>query len=443
MPPRRLLPPPSRRPGAPGPYAPNRARRRARVSLYAASAVQDISWGLALYAMPVFATKKLGATFWDLGLLVLVPTLVYTVCTPLFGRLSDRLGRWPLGVSGGMVLAAAALLIPSASSVSVLMAILCLGWLGLAAFWPVLEAGLADAAPRGKLFGVMGTFNVTWASGMFLGGIFAGMITSALGVEHCFTAIAAVSLTAAALQWLAGAYSRMARDASKESGAAASDESTAPEEPREAESPEPPESTESSSGAGATVSRRGRELFRYAALVTNMAAVGGNASLRQFLPKLGDFGPITMSFLHSCMTGAIIVTFAVLTCWRGWHYRAASLVAALVLLGGGGGLMILGGGRPVYAIAFALVGAALGIGYTSSIFYSVADSHEATGRRTGVHESFLSIGVAIIPFTGGFIAESAGWGGAPYVVVAATGAAALLVVLALTRRARRRGGGET
>jgi len=410
-----------------------RARRRARVSLYAASAVQDISWGLALYAMPVFATKKLGATFWDLGLLVLVPTLVYTVCTPLFGRLSDRLGRWPLGVSGGMVLAAAALLIPSASSVSVLMAILCLGWLGLAAFWPVLEAGLADAAPRGKLFGVMGTFNVTWASGMFLGGIFAGMITGALGVEHCFTAIAAVSLTAAALQWLAGAYSKRAR-------AVPADESAGPEEPREGESTESPESR---SGAGATVSRRGRELFRYAALLTNMVAVGGNASLRQFLPKLEEFDPLTMSFLHSCMTGAIIITFAVLTRWRGWHYRAFSLVASLALLVGGGGLMLLGGGLPVYAIAFALVGAAFGIGYTSSIFYSVADSFEATGRRTGVHESFLSIGVAIIPFTGGFIAESAGWGGAPYVVVAGAGAAALLAVLALTWRARRRAAQES
>jgi MFS family permease len=82
-----------------------------------------------------------------------------------------------------------------------------------------------------------------------------------------------------------------------------------------------------------------------------------------------------------------------------------------------------------------LFGIGLGTCYHSSIYHSL---HAGTsrGRNAGVHESLIGLGAMLIPFLGGWLAQSTGLLTAPYMVAGAMVGIALLAQEVAFRRGR-------
>ncbi|MGZ4709515.1 MAG: MFS transporter [Acidimicrobiales bacterium] len=140
-------------------------------------AVDLIGFGIVLPILPQYA-ERFGASATTIGVLVASFSLAQLVCAPLWGRLSDRVGRKPVllislfgtavgslltgvagGVAGGLVLLFVGRIVDGASGASV----------------SVAQASVADvAAPRdrARLMGLLGAaFGVGFVAGPAIGAV--------------------------------------------------------------------------------------------------------------------------------------------------------------------------------------------------------------------------------------------------------------------------------
>ncbi len=146
-------------------------------TIWTTVAIDLIGFGIVLPILPQYA-EKFGASATTIGVLVASFSLAQLVCSPLWGRLSDRIGRKPVllislfgtavgslltgvagGVAGGLALLFVGRIIDGASGASV----------------SVAQASVADvAAPRdrARLMGLLGAaFGVGFVAGPAIGAL--------------------------------------------------------------------------------------------------------------------------------------------------------------------------------------------------------------------------------------------------------------------------------
>lgn len=157
-----------------------RLRRRGHASLppgfgtiWAAVAVDLVGFGIVLPILPLYA-KRFSASSLDAALLITAFSAAGFVCAPLWGRLSDRIGRRPVilislagtaigslvtGLATGLPLLFAGRLIDGASGASVAVA-------------QAAAADLAPPAERSRLFGLLGAaFGLGFVAGPAIGAL--------------------------------------------------------------------------------------------------------------------------------------------------------------------------------------------------------------------------------------------------------------------------------
>lgn len=141
--------------------------------LWTTVVIDLIGFGMVLPILPLYA-KRFHASSLEAALLVAAFSGASLVCSPLWGRLSDRIGRKPAllvslagtavgslltGVAGGLVVLFLGRLVDGASGASV----------------SVAQAAAADLAPpaeRTRLFGLLGAaFGIGFVAGPALGGL--------------------------------------------------------------------------------------------------------------------------------------------------------------------------------------------------------------------------------------------------------------------------------
>jgi MFS family permease len=140
-------------------------------TIWVAVAVDLIGFGIVLPILPIYA-KRYHISSFDAALLVAVFSAASFVCSPLWGRVSDRFGRRPVlivslagtavgslitGLAGGLGLLLVGRIVDGGSGASVAVA----------------QAAAADLAPRGeraRLFGLLGAaFGVGFVAGPAIG----------------------------------------------------------------------------------------------------------------------------------------------------------------------------------------------------------------------------------------------------------------------------------
>ncbi|OQX19899.1 MAG: MFS transporter [Desulfobulbaceae bacterium A2] len=151
--------------------------------------------GIVVPIMPVFAAS-LGATGFTLGLIIAAFSVSRGLCQPLFGNLSDRLGRKLFLCVGLLVYALVGLTIPQASTVLGLVAVRALHGVGSAMIVPVAMAYVGDHAPDGQEGRNMSLLNIAIFSGMGSGPLLGGICTDLWGMQAAFYAMAAMSCLA-------------------------------------------------------------------------------------------------------------------------------------------------------------------------------------------------------------------------------------------------------
>ena len=183
-----------------GVAAPQRARMSLSV-LFGVVIVDLVGFGIVMPILPFYA-KEHGASATALGGIFTAYAAAQFVCAPLWGRLSDRIGRRPvmLGTIAGTALAL--LLLGLAPSLPWIFAARCLAG-AFAANIGVASAYIADVTPdeeRTRWMGMLGaSFGVGFVLGPALGGLLAPfghavplLVAAGLGTANLVFAAAAL-----------------------------------------------------------------------------------------------------------------------------------------------------------------------------------------------------------------------------------------------------------
>lgn len=248
---------------------------------------------------------------------------------------------------------------------------------GMCFIWPTLEAFVSDGETAEHLPRMVGIYNVVWALTAALAYFTGGSLIGVFGYKIIFALpLAIVAGMFGLALWLQGHADEMARDAIE----------TAAHTPPKPHQPGSP---------SAKVFLRMAWLanpFAYIAIQTLIAVIPGIAAKFHLSPMMAGFACTLWYFIR---VGAFIVLWQ----WPGWHYRFRWLVASFIVLIVSFAAIIMAPNLVVLVIAQIFLGAAIGLMYYSSLFYSM-DAGDTKGEHGGIHEAAIGMGNCIGPAIG-------------------------------------------
>lgn len=150
--------------------------------------------GLVWLSLPLLLVDR-GLSIAQIGVVAGIYPLLWAAGQPLFGPLSDRVGRRPLVVLGMLLQGAGLLVLASASTYGAAIASAVTLGLGTGMAYPVLIAVVADRAPAEARATALGVYRFFRDSGYAAGALIAGLGLLHLGVVTAWTGIAFVPLT--------------------------------------------------------------------------------------------------------------------------------------------------------------------------------------------------------------------------------------------------------
>ena len=172
--------------------------------LFFAVLVDLVGFGIVLPVLPFYA-EGFGADFGQVGLLYAIYSLVQLVMAPLWGRVSDRVGRRPVIILGLLGSAVAYTIFARADSLAVLFLSRIVGGIGGSTI-PVAQAYIADVTPPGRRAGGLGligaAFGLGFVIGPALGGILSGVSPGSPAAPGYTAAALCLANALAALAWL-------------------------------------------------------------------------------------------------------------------------------------------------------------------------------------------------------------------------------------------------
>jgi MFS family permease len=244
--------------------------------------------------------------------------------------------------------------------------------------WPTIEALVSEGEDATGLPRMVGTYNVVWAGTNALALFSGGTLVEKFGFKTLFL-LPLVILTAelAVVLWL-----------EKHADNVASDDAGRPavKLPPDPHRPSPAKT---------------RAFLRMAWLANPFAYIAINTFI-PMLPTLAahfKLSPMFAGFACSLWCFVRFSTFIVLWRWTNWHYRFRWLVMAFVTLIVSFAAILIVPNLAVLLLAQIFFGAAIGLIYYSSLFYSM-DASEAKGEHGGIHEAAIGVGNFIGPALG-------------------------------------------
>jgi MFS family permease len=238
--------------------------------------------------------------------------------------------------------------------------------------WPVLEALILHARARMTMPDRLGLYNVTWAFGDAVG-FFASGFLFAWKPDS-------ILWVAGLLHTLGLAWMRRPIPASAAEGTAAM------EIPHR----------------GDTISRPLKRRFMLTGWLGNGISFGILYSFLALTPQMAErlnLSPSYAIWLACTLFFARGLAFFILWKWESWHYRWSWIQAALWIAPISLAVAFFAEQRWMVFGALTVMGFAMGLSYSSSIYYSL-DYGENKGEHGGLHESILGIGGFIAPLAG-------------------------------------------
>jgi len=275
--------------------------------------------------------------------------------------------------------------------------------LGMCLTWPTLEALVSEGEPKGRLEKMVGMYNVVWAGTAALAYFMGGALLQRFGLRTIFYVPAALQFVQLCLLFWLERAQRRADKANEERLAE-------PQQPGDfdrssnlaAQAANPDSHSAENPPAWRAFFRRREEhptgaeqktFVRMAWLANPFAYIAIN-SLVAIIPtlagKLGLSAAIA-GFTCSMWCFARVGSFLLLWFWPGWHYRFRWLLLAYLSLTVGFISILLSPNLFCLLSAQVLFGAATGLLYYSSLFYSM-DCSETKGEHGGIHEAAIGMG---------------------------------------------------
>jgi MFS transporter, DHA1 family, multidrug resistance protein len=136
-----------------------------------------IGYGMVLPVMP-FYIERLGAGGRELGWLMSTYSLMQLICAPLWGILSDRIGRKPVLTIGILGYALTLFLFGLADQLWMLFVARTLSGMLSSATMPTAMAYISDHSPEKERSGSMGQLSAAMAVGVVAGPLLGGLLSS-------------------------------------------------------------------------------------------------------------------------------------------------------------------------------------------------------------------------------------------------------------------------
>jgi MFS transporter, DHA1 family, multidrug resistance protein len=136
-----------------------------------------LGYGMVLPIMP-FYIERLGAGGRELGWLMATYALMQLICAPLWGWLSDRVGRKPVLIVGVLGYAVSLLMFGLAGSFWMLFVARSLSGILSSATLPTAMAFVGDSAPEGERSGSMGQLGAAMGVGVVAGPLLGGLLSA-------------------------------------------------------------------------------------------------------------------------------------------------------------------------------------------------------------------------------------------------------------------------
>ncbi len=376
-----------------------------------AALVYDAVVFVVWLVIPIRA-HALGATATQMGLLVTVHSVLYTLNSLAMGRLADRASKPLLALLGCAGAAAACLALRVADRLGLLFLGVPALALSASLFWPSVQGSIGSETPPARMERALGLFNVMWSVGKSLGFLSGGWLVARALPPEALSAWLAAHDPVAWRQRLAATFYPW---------------KPGPRAPRES-----------------LPAEDGHPAFRTMGYVANFAAYGVAAAFQtHFFAFLGSQGlgrsmdPRTFFGLFlGIVFAAQTVGFALLRRGSGWAYRRGRLYASQILMAAAAvALALVRSDWAILAAAPAL-GLCLSFAYASSLYYSLHNA-ERHGKYSGVHEAVLGAGYFAVPLAGGALADRSGDPRAPYLLAAAATLGAVALEEAIYRRTSR------
>lgn len=169
------------------------------VILFINMVVVMLSFGLVIPILP-FYVESFGGSGLAMGLLMAIFSLMQFLFSPVWGALSDRIGRKPVLIVGALGNAAALLLMGLANNLWMLYLGRGLGGILSSATLPTAMAYIGDSTSEERRGGGMGLIGAAMGLGMVLGPGLGGLL-GARGLHAPFFVAATLAVLAAFLIW--------------------------------------------------------------------------------------------------------------------------------------------------------------------------------------------------------------------------------------------------
>lgn len=357
-----------------------RRRRSAQMAatvIFSVPCLMSVGAGLMMLGLSLKAVQ-LGAGFRFLGFIAFLRSVGFLFGSLGLGALSDRIGKREYFAALGCFLhVGAALFLAASASLWVLtLAGVCLAFTE-SLLWPTFEAWLGEHTRTGRRRRWLGVFNVGWCSGFALGTSLTG-VAKEMELELPFYAAGVACLLGAALALGMTQAGQCLRN-------------------------------EEDTGDSARVVQD-QSVWMRLSWVANFGNVFSLAAILNLFPKQGlelRFSEGLVGFLCGAVVMGELVAFVFTGLTVFWQGRLSVLggaqgIAAL-------GLLLLGRveNAAVFATVFLAVGVAVGIGFSSSLFFSVSSEH-GRGLKTAIHEGMAALGALSSPPLGGALADTVG-----------------------------------
>jgi predicted MFS family arabinose efflux permease len=305
--------------------------------------------------------------------------LIYMFASWQAGRFAQRWGNFTALKIGFGVMAAGLAAGSQLHSMAGEIAAACVVNIGMCFIWPVLEALISEGAHAARAVGV---YNITWAAANAAAYFIGGTLIVKFGYQSMFyLPLVFILIQLALVFWLEKIHGEVAGEPSELL-------------PLDANRPTP---------ARAKNFQRMAWLanpFAYIAINTLLAVIPGLAAKFQMSPMLAGFVCSLWCFVR-------LGAFVLLWRWPGWHYRFRWLVTAFALLILAFAAILVAPNLAVLIAAQIFFGAAIGLIYYSSLFYSM-DASDTKSEHGGIHEAAIGAGNCIGPAVGTAALQFAG-----------------------------------
>lgn len=155
----------------------------------AIEAFQYFAYGAIETFLPIFLSERLGYATWEIGLLFTAQILAAALTKPVMGKLSDRVGRVPMIVSGLVLGGASTATLMLSRNYVLTMTIIVIFGLGLATVTASTSAFVADLARARGRGGAMGILSSIMDVGQSTGPMVAGVLVASYSYGTAFVLI--------------------------------------------------------------------------------------------------------------------------------------------------------------------------------------------------------------------------------------------------------------